>query len=252
MRKHRFAVPGTLLALVVPAPAVVSAQQFEGTVTIRTAHLTSDVVSEQIGDGADERAREKIYALSLQQVAQLGGAADANVMQFKGGRMRSANFEMPGMGSAYMVLDLTGSMMRTVAPSKRGYYETSLRGSTPATPEEVEEIKIEPLGRTQVINGTPCTGYRVTQGETVSHIWTTADPAWRQLVTAWFNMAGDEDANVQQARALITRYGAPVMTQEFDPNGGYRLEIWSLERKSLPDSLFTIPAGFTKMQMPRD
>ena len=249
MRMHRFALPGTLLALVLPAPALVAAQQFEGTVTIRTAHLTSDVVSEQIGDGADERAREKIYALSLQQVAQLGGAADANVMQFKGGRMRSANFEMPGMGSAYMVLDLTGSMMRTVAPSKRGYYETSLRGSTPST-EEQEPIQVEPLGRTQVINGTPCTGYRVTQGETVSHIWTTADPAWRQLVTGWLNMAGEEDANVQQARALITRYGAPVMTQEFDPEGGYRLEIWSLERKSLPDSLFAIPAGFTKLRLP--
>jgi len=250
MRMHRFALPGTLLALVLPAPARVLAQQFEGTVTIRTVHLTSDLVAEQIGEEAHERAREKIYALTLEQLGQLGGPADANVMQFKGGRMRSATFEMPGMGSAYMLLDLTGAMMRTVAPSKRGYYETSLRGSTSSTAEEQEPIKVEPLGRSQVINGTPCTGYRVTQGETVSHVWTTADPAFRQLVTGWLNMVGDEDANVQQARAIITRYGAPVMTQEFDPDGGYRLEIWTLERKSLPDSLFAIPAGFTKLRLP--
>jgi len=42
------------------------------------------------------------------------------------------------------------------------------------------------------------------------------------------------------------------MTQEFDPEGGYRLEIWSLDRKSLPDSLFAIPAGFTKLRLPRN
>ena len=55
---------------------------------------------------------------------------------------------------------------------------------------------------------------------------------------------------MQQARAIISRYGAPVMTQEFDEEGGYRIEVWTLERRSLPDSLFAIPAGFTKLRMP--
>lgn len=41
-------------------------------------------------------------------------------MQVKAGRMRSAPFEMPGLGSAYMLLDASGGMMRTVAPSRRG------------------------------------------------------------------------------------------------------------------------------------
>jgi hypothetical protein len=238
-----------VLALLVLATAAPT-QQFEGVVTIRTAHLTSDVVTGQIGEDADERARDKLFAMSLEQVAQVGGPADANVMQFKGGHMRSATFEMPGMGSAYMLLDVTGATMRTVAPSKRGYYESSLRGSTPSAPDQQEAIAITPLGRTQMINGTLCTGYRVTQGEQLSHVWTTDDPAFRQLVTGWLNMAGEDDAGVQQARAIITRYGAPVMTQEFDEEGGYRIEVWIWERKSLPDSLFVVPAGFTKLRMP--
>jgi len=227
------------------------AQQFEGVVTIRTAHLSSDLVSEQIGEDPDERAREKLFALTLAQVTQIGGPADENVMQFKAGSMRSAPFEMPGMGSAYMLLDLTGKMLRTVAPKRRGYYEASLGGpGTPSGQEEQEEMKVEPLGRTQVINGTRCTGYRVTQGDQVSHVWTTTDPSYRQLMTAWLNIAGDDDAGAQQARTLITRYGAPVMTQEFDEDGGYRIEVWTADPKSLPDSLFAVPAGFTKLRMP--
>jgi hypothetical protein len=229
------------------------AQQFEGVVTIRTVHLTSDIVTDQIGEEADERAREKLFGMSLDQLAQLGGPADANVMHYKAGRMRSAAFEMPGMGSAYMLLDLTGGVLRTVAPSRRGYYEVSLRSATtPSAREQQEAIKVEPLGKSQVINGLRCTGYRVTQGEQVSRVWTTDDAALRQLVTGWLNMAGDDDESGQQVRALIARYGAPVMTQEFDEDGGYRVEVWSVERKALPDSLFVPPAGFTKLRTPGD
>ena len=248
MNRSGIAASLALFTLVAVAPS--SAQQFEGVITIRTAHLTSDIVTGQIGEDADERAREKVFAMTMEQVAQVGGPADANVMQFKGGRMRSAAFEMPGMGSAYMLLDLTGATMRTVAPAKRGYYETSLRGATRSSADEHEPIAITPLGRTQVINGTRCTGYRVVQGDQLSHVWTTDDPAFRQLMTGWLNMAGEDDAGVQQARTIITRYGAPVMTQEFDEEGGYRIEVWTLERKSLPDSLFAVPAGFTKLRMP--
>lgn len=234
------------VGLVVRAPA----QQFEGVVTIRTVHLSSDIVADQIGDEPDERAREKLFAMSLAQLEQASGAANTNVMQVKGGRIRSAAFEMPGMGSGYMVLDMTSGMMRTVTPSKRSYYEMSLRTPGAAAAEEQKDMKIEPLGRTQVINGLRCTGYRVTQGDQVSRVWTTDDAALRQLMNGFLSMAGQEDEGVQGSRALVAKYGAAVMTQEFDEAGGYRIEVWSLERKSLPDSLFAVPAGFTKMPVP--
>jgi hypothetical protein len=237
---------GAIAGSALPLPA----QQFEGAVTIRTAQLSSDLVTEQIGEDPDERAREKLFALSLDQVVQLGGPADVNVMQFKAGRMRSAAFEMPGMGPSYMLLDLTAGVLRTVAPSRHGYYEASLRSPTTPAEREQEDMKIEPLGRSQVINGLRCTGYRVTEGDQVSRVWTTTDPSYRQLMAAWLRIAGDDDPGVQQVRALIARYGAPVMTQEFDEDGGYRIEIWTAEAKSLPDSLFAIPAGFTKLAMP--
>lgn len=248
--KLRLAVASALLPLALPVAA--RAQQFEGVVTIRTAHLASDLVAEQVGEDATEQARAKLYALTLEQVVQLGGPADANVMQFKAGRMRSAMFEYPGMDSAYMLIDVGTAMMRIVSPSRRGYYEMSLRGApTPAgAAEEAAQRKIEPLGRTQVIGGLQCTGYRVTEEGMVSHVWTTSDPVFRELVMGWLRMANEEDEAVRQTRTLLARYGAPVMTQEFDEDGGYRIEVWSLERKSLPDGLFAVPAGFTKLRMP--
>jgi hypothetical protein len=111
MKVIRFGAPLTLLVLAMAAPA--AAQQFEGIVTIRSAHLGADLVAEQIGEDADEGAREKLFAMSLDQVAQVGGPADVNSLQFKGGRMRSAPFEMPGLGAGYMLFDLTSGMMRT-------------------------------------------------------------------------------------------------------------------------------------------
>lgn len=246
----RFPLVLALFPLAVPVAA--RAQQFEGVVTIRTAHLTSDLVSEQVGEDVDEQARAKLYAMTLEQVVQLGGPADVNQMQFKAGRMRSAMFEYPGLDSAYMLIDVGTAMMRIVSPGRRSYYEMSLRGApTPGgAAEEAAQRKIEPLGRTQVIGGLQCTGYRITEEGTVSHVWTTSDPVFRELVMGWLRMADEEDAAVQQARSLLARYGAAMMTQEFDDDGGYRIEVWSLERKSLPDGLFAVPAGFTKLATP--
>jgi hypothetical protein len=237
------AVPLCTLALLSP----LAGQQFEGVVTMRTVVLSSDQVADQ-GD------QEKLFGLSVEQLVQLGAAMDANVMQVKGGRMRTASFEMPGLGSAYMVLDGAAGLMRTVSPSRRGYYEVSLRGAQapPAAAEDEAAMTIEPLGQTRVIDGLRCTGYRVTQGDQVSRAWTTNDPVLKGLMLDQLRMVGaeDDDPAVRQTRAILARYGAPVMTQELDDEGSYRVETWSFERKSLPDSLFVIPAGFTKLRTP--
>ena len=231
-----------------PAPA----QQFEGVVTIRTVRLTADIVSDQTGEEElSDRGREKLFALSLEQLVQISGSAHANVMQVKGGRTRTGSVEMPGLGAAYMLMDPARGMMRTVAPARRGYYEMSMRERPgAASQEEPEEAEITPLGRTQVINGMRCTGYRMIQGDQVTRVWTTGDAAAREMVTNQLRMVGEESEGARSSRALLARYGAPVLTQAFDEEGGYSFELWSFERKSLPDSLFVVPPGFTKLRTP--
>lgn len=238
-----------LLALSSLAPA--SAQHFEGIVTIRTVKLSADMVADQTGEEElSDRGRDKLFAMTVEQLVAVAGSTHDNVLHVKGGRLRTASFDTPGLGSAYMLLDPTAGMLRTVAPARRGYFEASLRGARGSTPEEQEEMQITPLGRTQVINGLRCTGYRVLQGDQIMHVWTTDDAGARDMINSQLLMVGEDDEGTRSTRALITRYGAPVMTQEFDEDGAYSVEVWSFDRKSLPDSLFVVPPGFTKLRTP--
>ena len=248
MNRSGIAASLLLFTLVPAAPAF--AQQFEGLVTIKTVNLTSDIVADQTGEEEiTDRGREKLFAMSFDQLVAVSGSAHPNVMQVKGSRMRTASFDMPGFGSAYMLFDAAAGMMRTVAPAKRGYYEVSMRDVSGDAGDE-EESHVEPLGRTQVISGLRCTGYRVTQGDQIMRVWTTDDAAAKSVLTNQLRLAGEESAGTQSSRAMLARYGAPVMTQTFDEEGNFRVEVWSFERKPLPDSLFVVPAGFTKLRSP--
>jgi len=250
MRSGRTPVSLALLALMTAASHRTAAQQFEGVVTIKTLNLTADIVADQTGEEElSDRGREKLFAMTLDQLVQISGSAHTNVLHVKGGRMRTAAFDMPGLGSTYMLLDVAGGMLRTVAPAKRGYYEAALRAPGGET-EQADPMQIVALGRNQVIEGLRCTGYRVTQGGQVSHVWTTDDPAAKAMVANQLRMAGDDAEGTRNARALLARYGAPMMTQTFDEEGDYSVEVWSLERKSLPDSLFVVPSGYTKLRSP--
>jgi hypothetical protein len=240
-----------LLALIVLHAGAAPAQQFEGVFMTKTLRLSSDVVTAQAGDDA-ARALDKMSTLTSDQLLRLGAEVDSQQTQVKGGRMRSAMGDMPGMGGGYIVIDVGTGMMRMVMPAQRSYTEISLRGAgrPPQGEEDEEELKVEPLGRTQVIGNLRCTGYRITEGDDVSIAWMTSDPAFKQLFEAYMQMAGDDDPSVGRARALLARYGYPVMTQRLDEDGDYRAEVWSLERRPMADSLFAIPPGFTRKTMP--
>ena len=244
---NRSGIAATLVLFTLAAATPAPAQQFEGVVTINSVNLTSDIVAEQTGEEEiTDRGRDKLFAMTLDQLVAITGSAHPNVMQVKGGRTRTASFDMPGFGAAYMLFDAATGTMRTVAPAKRGYYEASLRD---VAADEEEESTVEPLGRTQVINGMRCTGYRVTQGDQIMRVWTTDDATAKQVFNNQLRMAGQGEG-ARSAMAKLARYGAPVMTQTFDEEGNFSVELWSFERKSLPDSLFTIPAGFTKLRTP--
>jgi len=238
------------LALVPLHATVAAAQQFEGVFTTKTLRLSSDIVTAQAGEDQD-KARDKLSALTVDQLVRLGAEVDSQQMQVKGTRMRSATGDMPGMGAGYMLMDAATGMMQMVMPAQRSYTEVSMRDGQRSPAEEApDEVTVEPLGRTQVIGGLRCTGYRVTDQDDVSIVWTTSDPAFRDLFETQMRIVPDDDAGVKRIRSLLARYGYPVMTQEVEQDGRYRVEVWSLERQRLADSLFTIPAGFTKKTVP--
>ncbi|MGH9259167.1 MAG: DUF4412 domain-containing protein, partial [Acidimicrobiales bacterium] len=101
-----------------------------------------------------------------------------------------------------------------------------------------------------VINGLRCAGYRVTEGDAVSIVWTTGDAAYRDVFDTQMQIVPVDDPGTKRIRSLLARYGYPVMTQEVEDDGTYRVEVWSLVRQRVADSLFAIPAGFRKTTTP--
>ncbi|MGH7645754.1 MAG: DUF4412 domain-containing protein, partial [Gemmatimonadales bacterium] len=230
------------LTLVPLHAAAATAQQFEGVFTTKTLRLSSEIVPAQAGDDQD-KARETLSALTVEQLIRLGAEVDSQQMQVKGTRLRGAAGDLPGGG--YVLMDAATGLMQIVMPAQRSYTEVSLRdGPRPAQEEDADEPTVEPLGRTQVIGGLRCTGYRVTDGDEVSLAWTTSDPAFRDLFQTQMRMFPDDDRGATRVRSLLARYGYPVMMQHVEEDGSYRVEVWSLERRRLADSLFTILTGF--------
>ncbi len=249
---------GTLL---VGAATPAHPQQFEGIVTIKSLHLTPELVTAQMGEDEqdEQKAREKIFALTIDQLVQLGARTKEQRMQLKGTHLRSAEVQMPGMGSGYGLMDLATGVMRTVLPSQRGYYEISLRDlptfdSEPAA----EQPQVEPLGRIQMVGGLRCTGYRVTEGDKMSLVWTTGDAAYRDFMQTYLRlisgMRGGKGEGLSRetafASSFLERYGYPVLRQELAEDKGYTVEVYSLVRQPLADSMFAVPSGFQKLHMP--
>lgn len=217
--------------------ALILAQGFEGTYTTRKVTLRAEAVPEGVFD------------LSVDRLMQLGASTDSTVMWIKGPRFRGQTMEMPGTASAYMIINTATQVMTMVIPAQRSYYEVSLAGAVEGAEAEDQEPEptVQPLGRTQVIGGLRCTGYRVTEEGNVSLVWTTNDRNFRQVfeaqMRAWQLGEGGGEA---KALKWFRKYGFPVMTQALDEGEGYSVEVITLTAGSQPDSLFVVPAGFRK------
>ena len=217
--------------------ALILAQGFEGTYTTRKVTLRVEAVPEGVFD------------LSIDRLMQLGASVDTSVMWIKGPRFRGPTMEMGGGSPAYMIINATTQVMTMVIPGQRSYYEISLAGAAEGVKNEPEEPEptVQPLGRTQVIGGLRCTGYRVTQDGNASVVWTTTDRDFRQVfetqMRAW--QLGERDG-AAKLLTMFRKYGYPVMTQELDESEGYSVQVITLTPGAQPDSLFVVPAGFRK------
>jgi uncharacterized protein DUF4412 len=229
------------LSLVATAAA---AQGFEGTYTTRKVTLRAEAVEEQFGE-----QRERVFGLTIDRLIQLGASVDSTVMWIKGTRFRSQTMELGGAASAYMIFNTATQMMTMVVPAQRSYYEVSLKGIAEGAEDQAEEPEptVQPLGRTQVIGGLRCTGYRVTQEGNVSLVWTTNEGNFRQVFEAQMRtwQLGERGGAAKMLKWFRT-YGFPVMTQALEEDEGYSVDVITLTPGAQPDSLFVVPAAYRK------
>jgi hypothetical protein len=222
---------GLGLAALLLAPAALPAQRaFEGTVTYRmTAQGTS---------------------MTMTQMT-------------KGSKVRT-EMEMPGMpGPMYVLMDMDTEVMQTVMPSMGMYMEMSLKqiaDQVAMTPEMRESMnqtpEIERLGTSDEIAGIPCQNYRFTQGgqEMEGCIATGMGFFMGGAGGGPPGQGGPLGGMGVDFSKLMAEFkdGMMPLRMRLKQDGTWStvMEATAVERKSLDASLFVLPSGLRKMNMP--
>jgi hypothetical protein len=110
-----------------------------------------------------------------------------------------------------------------------------------------KDAVIENLGK-ETVNGFTCSHIRITRGEDVSEMWVSKD------VLDYFTYARMQSAREKNMPKLAKRLkdagldGFPV--KSVLKKSGVTTELTRVERTGLDNSLFEVPAGYTKTEMP--
>lgn len=161
--------------------------------------------------------------------------------------------------TASMIMDQAKQQIITLMPQQKMYMVMAM-----PKPEDFSDGKtdaktdytFEKTGETAKICGYNCTKYIATFKDGKSEIWAT-DQLGTYLGTGGGGggMGGQRGKNAQAyawEKALIGKNFFPLRTVVFGKDGkeAVRMEATSVEKQSLPASLFAPPADFQKFEMP--
>lgn len=240
MTRPALAALGAALLTVLPSPLV--AQTFEGRLRMRTVSLA---IEAQEGDALPESLFDVAVAAVMQregaEVEEATILIKGRVLRFEGG---------PEARGAYSLWDIERGLIRVVEPAERAYMELPTEAA-PAAAAPDPAVKVRALGQTRTINGMRATGYEVRGEEFVMRAWMTQDHpgltwAFRRAARREPGETDPRDA----AQALLSRYGFPVLIQVLSPGSLELEEAVSIQRATLGEELFRVPAGFKKRTIP--
>lgn len=168
----------------------------------------------------------------------------------KGTKLRTEVQAGNGM-SASAIMDLTKDEMIMLMPDQRMYMTMSLKnGVAKATGGKVEETTLENTGITEQILGYTCTKYIAQNKEGDVEIWATDQLGTFMGLGSMGNMMGGGKKSAGWEQALTGKDFFPLRVKSAANNRNqFMLETTAIEAKSLPDSLFTPPAGYQKFDM---
>jgi hypothetical protein len=269
-----------ILALSLGAPLPAGAQSFEGKIRMRTISVDAVSLLELVYGAEEAEAAAEAPELSADQVFDIPtdrivamaeaeeGAVSVSEMNFylTGDRIRvdgEAGLETGG----FMLIDFATGAMRMVMPEERIYLEITaedmerMRAEGAGEEQGAGSPQVRALGMTREISGMRCAAYEVRYEDELARVWVAAE--LRDVANAFnafvermrlFGMAeGEEEAGLEVFEA-IKQHGFPAMVQTLrgDPAypDSYEIEdVLSVERGSLPASLFEIPASYEKKSL---
>jgi hypothetical protein len=186
------------------------------------------------------------------------GTTLSMTQSIKGPRVR-IDMEVPGMpGPMYMLMDTEKMVMQTVMTSMGMYMEVDMNQAMQMVPEEqrraAESAQLEALGTSDEIAGISCRNYRFTTGDE------QAEGCIATGLGHFMGMGGGGGPSNPLARmgpdlsAFAKEFedGMVPLRLRVLRNGTWEtvMEATAVERKRLEDSVFQLPAGLRKMNMP--
>jgi len=284
----RLVTPVYIIIALMILPTVVLAQEFEGIIRQRSIHVNLEFLQDMLWDEEDEpdysdeaeyyagQAR-KLFDLPMARIESMAATGEADIthstVHVKGSRLRiSGASEAEG----YMVYDLESGTFRLVNPQERTYLEYSradmeeqqrrtqqMMAQFGADMAEMETEmddgsdggrRPEALGRSEVINGFQTAAYEVRANGQFGRGWCAADDS--RLVQSFEALAAqaasfEDEEEGSDLEDLLCEGQLPIRVHTFDPSlGDYGIdEIVAIDRTSVSDELFAIPAGYKRISM---
>jgi hypothetical protein len=271
-------------------PVTVAAQTFEGTVRQRTAMVPPAALSRWIAaDVPFATIAQRVFAAPIDsllppgEVERMRSPDGSMVMEqvwhFKDGKMRM-DMQIPGMPAEmgfFSIMDpqrgeivMVMPMLKQVMRLPNAQLDSMQRHNTNQARKLGVSASMQPrrIG-TQIINGMQAVGYEMHDTAFVARLWMAEElrdvgEALRSVAERMRGMAGTgAPGMMDDPMSLIGQPGLPLriqslmrvspeQAQTMGPGYMYTvMEVVSIERKTLSDTLFRVPQDYTEMKRPQ-
>jgi hypothetical protein len=121
-------------------------------------------------------------------------------------------------------------------------------GPTPAPTVARSEPKLQPLDEVGIVNDAPSAEFEMRDGSVVSRAWVTQ--AHPELLAAFRAATKSQQSLRERQPTPMERFaeaGLPMRVQTINGDRYEQIELVEITSQALPDDLFQVPSGFTKV-----
>ncbi len=165
----------------------------------------------------------------------------------KGDKIRMEVEASPGMTMA-MLVDTRSRTMTMIRDEAKMYFEMSLDQMSIPPSVTQTEVNVTKTGKKETILGYECEQMMIKQEDRSAELWVTKGLG--KFVQVNMNPRAQSPMLKKLEKELIDEGYFPLRLITTGTEGRTVMEVIKIEKKQLNDGIFTIPAGYQKMQMP--
>jgi len=167
----------------------------------------------------------------------------------KGDKVRMDLEPSPGVQMA-MLIDTRSNSVTIVRDDAKMFFEMDMDQLKPPASESKAKISVTKTGKKETILGYECEQMLIEQEERRAELWVTKGLG--RFVQVNLNPRAQSPLLKKLEEELIDQGYFPLRLATKNPTGNEetRMEVLKIEKKSLSDRLFAVPAGYQKTQMP--